>query len=164
MNGKKAFEGSVFTILGIIYVILGGAFVVLGSILYHTVPDEARMTGSIFGGVGFIFLILGVIFLVLETRKKRQIRRLIEAGQYIEGEVTDYTINYRITVNNRNPYIAIVRYVDLYGTTHIFKSRNIYQYPDPSIIGRTVKVYVEDDSYTPYYVDMSEILSQVVEH
>lgn len=164
MNGKVRLGPSVLMILGIIYAVLGAIFLVVGKIVYRAVLEQGRIVGGIFAGIGSIFFILGVIFLILEGRKRRQIYRLLETGQYIEGEITDYKVNFNVTINNRHPYIVIARYLDPYGATHIFKSRNIYQYLEPSIIGRTVKIYVEDDTYSPYYVDMSEILSQYVEH
>lgn len=80
------------------------------------------------------------------------------------GEVVEITPNYNIRVNNHHPYVAKVRYVDAAGVIHIFTSGNLYRYPDFSVMHRQVKVYVEDDRYQAYYVDMDEILPDVQEH
>ncbi|HIV20326.1 MAG TPA: hypothetical protein IAC82_13590 [Candidatus Merdivicinus intestinigallinarum] len=157
-------ETSVFTIIGAIYLILGCIFLVLGGVLSLAVSEDGVMIGTIFGGIGGIFALLGAIFLFVEHRKEKQIQRLLEGGRYIEGEIVDFQTNYNVSLNNRHPIIVIVRYQDLNGVAHIFKSRSLRWYPDPAVIGQTVKVYVEDDSFQKYYVDMSEVLSQTIEH
>ncbi len=164
MENRRKFGKSALAVIGIIYLILGSVFLVLGLSLLLAVPGDGRMIGGIFAGIGGIFALLGIIFLLVERRKNRQALRLLEGGRYIEGEIADFQINYNVSLNNRHPMIAVVRYADINGVVHVFRSRNIYQYLDPSLIGKTVKVYVEDDSFQKYYVDMSEALSQTIEH
>ncbi|HIQ59133.1 MAG TPA: hypothetical protein IAB22_06740 [Candidatus Merdivicinus intestinavium] len=156
-------KGAVW-IIGLIYTLLGGLFLVLGLVLGLAVRENGLMIGGIFAGIGGIFFVLGVIFLLAERRKAVRNRRLVEAGRYIVGEIADLQLNYSVSLNNRHPYIAIVRYTDWNGTAHVFKSGSIYRYPDPSLLGSQVKIYVEDDSFRHYYVDMEEVLSAVVEH
>ena len=152
-------------LIGIIYAGLGGLFVILGLFFAIGLKDtEAWMIGTIFAGIGGIFLVLGVIFLCLEWRKRRRANRLMAGGRYVWGQIVEFVPNYNVTVNGRHPYIAMVRYADGYGVTHIFKSGSLRIYPDPAAVGRQVKVYIENDTYEHYYVDMDGVMPRGVEH
>lgn len=163
---KKARAGiGALRIIGIVYAILGGSFVILGTALAIFLPDwEGGMTGGVFGTIGAIFLILGILFLILELRKKRRADKLLASGRYVWGEVVDCVPNFNVRINGGHPYVVVVRYVDSRGVTHIFKSPGLRIFRDPEMIGRKVKVYIEDDSYRHYYVDVDEILPNVVVH
>lgn len=153
----------VLLIIGAIYALLGGIFVTLGIVFLFSIKGEPMM-GLIFSGIGSIFLILGIIFLYIEHRKKQIANELIARGNYITGVVVDFVRNHQIRVNGRCPFILMVKYIDGNGTSHIFKSRNVFHYPDQSVIGKQVKIYIEDDSYKHYYVDIDEVLTKVIEH
>lgn len=163
---KKAKLGmGVLLLIGIIYTILGGLFVALGvGLLIALNGTDTWLTGAIFAGVGSLFLILGIVFLIVQQRKKRRADRLIAGGRYVWGQIVEFVPNYNVTINGRHPYIAVVRYADGYGVTHIFKSGSLRIYPDPGAVGRQVKVYIGDDTYKHYYVDMDGVLPTVVEH
>lgn len=152
-------------ILGVIYTLLGGFFVIVGAILTVTLyGQEARMVGIIFTAIGSIFFILGIIFLVLQNRKRKTAQRLVDEGQFLWAEIVDLVPNFNVSINNRHPYIARARYVDGNGTVHIFKSRNVYEYLDSSILNRQVKVYTEDNEFKKYYMDIERVLPNVQEH
>lgn len=160
---KRAFEKhDILFWLGLPYAIIGGVFAVIG--LTVAVLAQEWIFGLCFGGIGLIFLILGVIFLRRESRKRQTAKQLFESGRYIWGEVIELIPNYNVRINNRHPYIAKVRYVDAAGMVHIFKSPDIFQYLDQTVLHKQVKIYVEDDRYDRYYVDMDEILFKVQEH
>lgn len=157
-------KGAVF-ILGIVYTLLGGIFVVVGAILTTILYEqETRMVGIIFASIGSIFLILGIVFLVIRNRKKKTAQRLIDGGKYLWAEIVELVPDYNVRINNRYPYIARARYVDGNGTVHIFKSNNLYGYVDDSVLHQQVKVYIEDNSFKKYYMDINEILPKVEEH
>lgn len=163
-KNKRAFEKhSVLFWLGLPYSIMGGLFVVIGIVVGLVILQE-WIFGLCFGGIGLVFLILGIVFLKREHRKRQIARKLFEDGRYIWGEVVEVAPNYNIRVNNRHPYVAKVRYVDTAGMVHIFKSPDIFQYLDETVLHKQVKIYVEDDRYDRYYVDMDEILFKVQEH
>ncbi|MGI5894196.1 MAG: hypothetical protein ACOX6P_06330 [Candidatus Merdivicinus sp.] len=165
MDRKLKIGKSVLFILGLIYTLLGGVFLILGLTLgIALAQSDAWIGGIIFSGIGGIFFVLGIIFLMIEYRKKQRAQRLLDRGQYLTGEVADFQINYNVTYQSRHPYILLARYQDSNGNTHIFRSWNIYQYPDPSIIGKPVKIYVDGDDFQNYYVDIEEILAHVIEH
>ena len=156
---------SALMIIGIVYTVLGAVFVTLGVslaiVLSHT-PNA--FIGLIFLLIGSIFLVLGIVFLVLVIRKRRRSERLVAQGRYVWGMISECVPNYNVRINGRNPYTAIVRYLDPMGTTHIFRSNSINRYLDSSLIGRQVKVYIGDDRFRNYYVDLEPLLPNYIEH
>lgn len=165
MEKKARIGQSALMIIGIIYTALGGTFVILGIALAALLRDsDAFMVGLIFGGIGAIFLILGIIFLIVELCKKKRSDALLASGHYILGEVVDIAANINVNVNGRYPYHIIVQYIDPHGVRHIFRSPGLRIFRDPELLGKKVKVYVENDNFKHYYVDVDEILPKYVEH
>lgn len=157
-------KGAIF-IMGIVYTLLGGIFVIMGAIFAVAFYEQdAQMIGVIFAAIGSPFLILGIVFLVIQNRKKKTAQRLVDGGKYLWAEIVDLVPNFNVRINNRHAYIALARYVDGNGTVHLFKSHNLYRYPDQSFMYQQVKVYIEDNSLKKYYMDIEEILSKVQEH
>lgn len=156
---------SALGIIGAVYSLLGGIFVVLGICLgialRHT---EAMMVGIIFSGIGAVFLILGLVFLGIIAARRANQRRLVEQGRFIWGEVIECSLNYNVRIRRGHPYYLTVRCRDAAGRTHIFHSDSLRLYPDPSLIGKQVKVYISDDSFRHYYVDAAGILPVFIEH
>ena len=151
-------------IIGGVYTLLGAIFAALGLGLFIGLKDEpGRMMGWIFGGIGGIFLILGILFLVITIRKRRVCRRLVESGRFLWAEISDCVPEYNITINGRHPYRIFARYCRG-ETVHLFRSEPVRGYPDASLIGQPVRVYVGDDTFRRYYVDLQGIQSRVVEH
>lgn len=165
MEKKARIGQSALLIIGIIYTALGGTFVILGIALAALLRDsDAFMVGLIFAGIGAIFLILGIIFLIVELCKKKRSDALLASGHYILGEVVDIAANINVNVNGRYPYHIIVQYIDPHGVRHIFRSPGLRIFRDPELLGKKVKVYVENDNFKHYYVDVDEILPKYVEH
>ena len=165
MEKKARIGQSALLIIGIIYTALGGTFVILGIALAALLRDsDAFMVGLIFGGIGAIFLILGIIFLIVELCKKKRSDALLASRHYILGEVVDIAANINVNVNGRYPYHIIVQYIDPHGVRHIFRSPGLRIFRDPELLGKKVKVYVENDNFKHYYVDVDEILPKYVEH
>ena len=151
-------------IIGIVFSSIGALFFAIGLILriYSADPD-ADTVGLIFIPLGASFLCLGLGFLVAMLSRKRQADRLIAAGRYVWGQITEFVPNDSIQVNGRHPYVAIVRYEDASGV-HIFRSRNLYRYPDTSAVGLQVKIYIHGERFKPYYVDIDPVLPHVIEY
>lgn len=153
------------TILGAIYTPLGGFFVGIGIFLAaHFWGTENQMIGNIFILLGSPFLLLGILFLILVFRKKRRNDRLLNQGRFIWGEVINCEPNYNVRINGRCPYIVQVRYRDAAGVNHLFKSDSINLIGGPDLLGMRVKVYIEDDTYKHYYVDIEDGLPSYIEH
>ena len=162
---KKARSGqSALLIIGTVYAALGGTFVILGAALAALLRDDGWAIGLIFGGIGGIFLILGIVFLVVEICKKKRSDALLASGRYIIGEVVDIAADINVKINRRHPYYIIVQYIDPHGVRHIFRSPSLRIFRDPELLGKKVKVYVENDNFRHYYVDVDEILPKYVEH
>lgn len=165
MEKKVRFSWGALMIIGLVYTILGTVFTVLGIVLACILEQsEERMIGLIFGGIGVLFLVLGIVFLILELRKKRRAEKLLEAGRYVWGEVVDCVPNFSVRINGRHPYMVMVQYVDAGGTRHLFRSNSSMKYRNAALCGRKVKVYVEDDSFHHYYIDLEEETSNVIVH
>ena len=165
MDRKARIGQSALLIIGIIYTGLGSLFVILGAALRVLLADDdGAMIGLIFGGIGTIFLILGIVFLVCQFRVKRRADALLASGRYVWGEVVDIAADRNVNVNGRHPYYMIVQYIDPHGVRHIFRSPGLRIFRDPELMGKKVKVYIENESFRHYYVDVDEILPRYVEH
>lgn len=166
MERKSKTGLSALLIVGSIFTILGAVFLATGVIIYYALKEEegAILFLLIFGGIGLLFFVLGVIFLIVELKKKLRNDKLLGAGNYVMAEVLEVTLNYNVAVNRRHPYIVRCRYQDMYGNVHIFKSRDLFFDPTDLLKDRMVKVYVDGENYKHYYVDIDEVLPNVIEH
>ena len=152
-------------LIGLIFSILGGVFTVLGTVFLLSLPETLGLImGAAFGGVGSVFLAVGIIFLIGESRRKRRIKKLLEAGRYVWGEIIELAPNYNIRINGRNPYLAVVRHTDSRGQNHLFRSESLRIYPDPALVGKQVRIYIGDQTFHNYYVDLEAILPKYIEH
>lgn len=163
MEKKAKLGWSALRIIGTIYAGLGGVFLVLGGILSQVLPVADNLVGVIFMIVGTPFFVLGVVFLAIEGRKKRRMDALVAAGHFIWAEVIDCIYNRNVRVGNRSPHQLVARYTDGRGVNHMFRSQNVYSYGAADLVGKTVKVYV-DENYKHYYVDTEPLLGSYIEH
>ena len=164
METKAKWNLSAPLIIGAVFGFIGAVFLIIGLMLHFRGADPDALTvGLIFMPMGAVFLVLGIGFLSSTVSQKRRHDRLVAGGRYIWGEIVEFAPNYSVQVNGRHPRIAIVRYEDASGI-HIFRSRNLYHYPDVSAVGRKVKVYIQNEQYKPYYVDIDSALPRVIEH
>ena len=166
MEKRAKLGWNALRILGIVYVILGGVFLAIGIGMLFLGTDELdlKIVGGVFTLLGGIIGLLGGIFLAVEYGKQKRADRLIASGRYLWGQVVDCQMNYNVRVKGRSPVIFVVKYVDGRGVSHIFRSHGVNTYRDPDYIGKQVKVYVSDDSFRHYYVDVEELLPNMVEH
>jgi len=158
-------------IVAITFIVIGATFLPIGIIAgmgLMQVDGALNVFVLMFSGLGSIFLVLGIIFLILEMRKRNRCNRLLEEGYYIYAEVVDVNQNFNIQYGNHgHPYVVKCGYTDEAGTLHIFKSRNLTKCPGNNLIGQQVRVYLDRNDYNNYknyYMDIDEILPNVVEH
>lgn len=115
-------------------------------------------------GVGAVCLITGAACLFFEFKRRIRTKELFNAGNYIMAEIVDIIINYLIGVPANfplgHPYIVVCRYKDAKTEEHTFYSRNLYFDPKPFLKEKMVKVYIQDEDFKPYYVDIDEILQK----
>lgn len=169
MNDKKAKVGinAVF-IVGLVFTIIGAVFLVLGIILGIGLRSELGSESIVFtftfGGMGLLFFAFGLGFLITLGNQKRTAQRLLENGNYVVAEIFDISQEYNVRVNGRHPFIINCKYEAMDGTVHIFKSRYLYFNPEPLLKNNVVRVYVDNDNFKKYYVDIDEVLPKIINH
>lgn len=171
MERKAKMGLSAMMIVAITFTIIGITFLPIGIIAgmgNMTVDGSLAVFVMVFAGLGALFLGLGIVFLILEIKKYKRNNRLLTEGYYILADVLDVNKNFNVQYGRHgHPYVVRCGYTDEHGTLHIFKSRNITQYPGNDLIGQQVRVYLDRNDYNnfrDYYMDIDEILPRVIEH
>ena len=155
---------SVLQIVALVFSVLGGVYALLGVIFIAAGEPVLRTVGSIFAPVGVVLLTVALLLFWLAYRKKKRAQALLSAGRYVWAEVVDVVPNRGVRVNGRYCCNLVARYVDGSGISHIFKSPNLNRYRDPGFLGKQVKIYYEDPSFSEYYMDVDGILGTSIEH
>lgn len=165
MDHKIKLGLSASQIVAIIFGVMGLIYLPLGvGMLSASIDAEEKSAAICFAILGGGFLTAALFLFVYSIFQKRRIQKMVDAGTYVWGEVTDIVPNYNVRINSRNPFMLLVRYQDRTGNIHIFHSQNLKTYPDRSVIGKQVKVYYENETYKHYYVDAENVLPKVIEH
>jgi len=169
MNEKKVKVGlNAVGIVGIVFTIIGAFFLVLGIVMGIGLRSEMGFESIVFlfsfGGIGLFFFVLGLTFLITLGNQKKTAQRLLENGNYVVAEIFDISQNYNVSVGNKHPFVVSCKYEAVDGTVHIFKSRYLYFNPEPLLKNNVVRVYVDNDNFKKYYVDIDEVLPTIVEH
>lgn len=116
------------------------------------------LMGGIFGGIGGIFVIIGIAFIMSVTKKKALARRLKETDYYIYAHI-DCVDTTSIRINNYPTYVIKCYYDNPYdGKRYRFKSEHIGFDPTMNMQGDTIRVYVDENDYSKYYVDLTGII------
>lgn len=159
MNRKGAF--GVWSFLGILFVMLGVCFLAVDACLWVALKGNSVgwILGLVFAGIGLVFVLLGVAFFIIDYRARRRRQRIREQGRYVMGEITAVRPNYQIELNGRNPFFAVVRCQDAYGKVTMLRSENRRDlWFRDDLVGRQVRVYIEDESMRHYVVDLEPLL------
>lgn len=125
--------------------------------------------GMIFAGgvlifMGVIFFCIGFIPLMVGAKKKSLKKRLMAEGRCIFAKVESVTMNTSLTVNGRHPYVVYCNHKDEYrDVVYRFKSGNIWENPEYCFEpGSDIRVYVNGDDYSKYYVDVESVMENKV--
>ena len=165
MEKQLKFGVTARLLVGIVFGALGVIYLPIGLInLAVSVMEGTQVMGIVFTALGAVFLVAAAVLLVLELGKRKKMRQAVENRRYVWGEIVEIERNPSIRVNGRCPYVVLVRYRGRNGQLHIFRSRNLFHYPDPSIVGSQVRIYYFDETYKIYYVDLDGVLPTVIEH
>lgn len=153
-------------IVSLVFALIGLVYLVIGCSLFLGASDEeARIVASVFIPLGIVFLIAGGCIFLARRAKGRRAAKIVASGRYLWAQIVEFRPNYNVRFNGRSPYMVVVRYTDGQGRHHIFKSESMMKLcPDPSLYGKQVKVYYEDDSFRHYYVDTQGLAGNVIEH
>lgn len=128
-------------------------------------PEHIETAASLvlswaFLGVGGLLFLTGMGLILWEIRKQALRRRLLESGLRLNGEVAEIEINRRISSNRRHPYVVKCRCRMPDGTTQSVHSDSIWHNPQELLPGSFVPVYVDEQNYKRYYVDLSRVLRE----
>lgn len=151
--------GSLFSFIGAVFLILGIIFFFNMDYLLKNGEGNVEILPIIFSGMGFIFFLVGTAILFFKIRKNKLIKKLITDGNYVMAECIGTVFNANIRINGRRPYYVECHYFDSYsGLDYIFRSENIFVNPNiPK--GTMIQVYVQENNFKNYYVDISPFTS-----
>ena len=151
---------SALWIIALIFSLMGILFMISGTATWYFVGEtEAWMVGPIHLLIGCVFLIIGMSFCIAVGIRRRKAKRLVDNGRYIWGEIVGVEPNTMIRINNRYPYYALVRFTNPYGKVITFRSTSSMALRNrDDIAGRHVKVYIADETYKEYHVDIEPLL------
>ena len=166
MKNKKMYSDIItFLIVGFVFTLNGTVFLgVAISTFFWNVGADINLFTCIFGGVGSIFFIIGIICLRLALKKRSRIKRLLSDGKYVMAEIAGVSRSYNVKIWGYHPYVVTCQYQDISGDVHMFKSRYLRFNPEPLLKDQMVRVYVDSEDYNYYYVDIDEVLPNIIEH
>lgn len=120
--------------------------------------------GGVFLLMGVIFTCVGIIPIIVGIKRSSLQKQLIAGGRSIFAKVESITHNTSYRVNGRSPYVVYCTYQDEYkGVVYRFKSDNIWQNPEYFLQpGSDVRVYVNGEDYSKYYVDVESMIENKV--
>ena len=121
----------------------------------------------IFPGIGMIFLVLGGTGLIVRINKSSLEKRLKENGEVVYANYSETILNTMYKVNGKSPYIIICEWVNpVDNKRYIFKSKNIWIYPNNIIEEKNIKqfpVYIDKENKNKYFVDVDFLTEDVVD-
>lgn len=80
---------------------------------------------------------------------------------YVEAQILGVTRNLRVE-GERETYRVVCRYKDMAtGREATFTSRTLPEYPGKEVIGRTVRVYLDEKDPQNYRVDIDSVLDEI---
>lgn len=151
--------GFVFTLVGLSFLLVGGC------LIFVPQDEEARTVALVFIPLGVSFLLGGCCGFIAHRAKGRRAAKMVASGRYLWAQIVEFRPNYNVRFNGRNPYMVVVRYTDGQGRHHIFKSESLMKLcPDPSLYGKQLKVYYEDETFRHYYVETEGLMGNIIEH
>lgn len=125
--------------------------------------DPQTIMGAVVGGIlfaafGAVFGCVGFIPMIFMRKANVKGKRLKEQGHYIPAKIESIEQNRNVSINNRHPYVIYCTHEDVFsGTVYRFKSKRVWYNPEIYFqIGGEIKVYVDGQNYSNYYVDVDE--------
>lgn len=166
MTNKKAKTGTnVYLIIGIVFTLIGMVYTgIFLATFFWNMGNATLLFRCIFGGIGLTFFVVGVICLKYDIKRRKRINAVIASGRYVMAEISDISRCYSVSVNGYHPYVIFCQYQDISMNLHVFKSRYLMYNPEPYLKDNMVRVYVDEEDYKYYYVDIDEILPNVIKH
>ena len=109
----------------------------------------------IFGFMGVIFSAFGFGFLYVFVVRPNQRKKLMNTGMAIHTEFVGVEKNTRLTVNRKNPYQIVSRWMEG-DREYIFRSKNFWRNPSEYVNKeQKITVWVDPNNKKKYYMDVS---------
>lgn len=128
------------------------------------VDKEAAGIMSVFVIPGVVLVFAGAMIILLDIRKKQVAKKVMKDGNYVLAEVIEVMDDYSNRINGRPSFVVKCQYVDSIGTVHIFKSDNLEMNPSVYLNSQLVKVYVNEDNFDNYHVDIEGSMQNIQYH
>lgn len=112
--------------------------------------------GIIFAAFGAIFGSVGFIPMIFMGKISSKAKKLKEQGRYIVAKIERIEMNRKVSINSIHPHVIYCSHEDVFtGMVYQFKSKSIWYNPDIYFrVGMEIKVYVDGQDYSKYYVDI----------
>ncbi len=119
-----------------------------------------KIVTIILGIIGSVFVLASITTLITTVKKEAKKKELRQQGRCIYAIVERVDVNYSYTVNSKHPFVVYCNYQDEYsGVMYKFKSDNLWTNPYPFLQqGSEVRVLVNSQDYSQYYVDVESSL------
>lgn len=119
---------------------------------------------SVFGMIGGGIFLGGIAFAAFSLRRRRIMKQVVDSGCFVTAEVVNIRQNFSTQISGISPYVLECHYQDPpAGILHVFSSRNLFFYP-AELLGSQVRVYIDPDNMSHYYVDVENAASNVQLH
>ena len=113
----------------------------------------------VFGFIGLVFLTIGLAVVFTAKKNREKVNRLVEAGLYVEAEITDMQEDLNTSMNGKHPIIVSCRYESPEGKLYLYHSRSVWVNSYDIDRKKKVRVYVDYRDPSNYYVDVSSTIS-----
>ena len=164
-NKKMNYDIITLLIIGFVFTLNGTVFLgVAISTFFSNLGAEMILFTCIFGGIGLVLFVPGIICLRIGLKKRNRIKRLLSNGKYVMAEIVGADRCYNVKIWGYRPYVVTCQYQDISGDVHIFRSQYLRFNPEPLLKDQMVRVYVNTEDYKYYYVDIDEVLPNIIEH
>lgn len=169
-SGQRVFLmcGGIFLLVGVVFT---GVTVWMFSdleFLYANGTGNVELMPYIFGALGLLMVILGAALLLHAYKVSKAQKALLEKGESITAVISGVSADYQVRINRAPTYKVECDYHDpRTNVLHKFYSKNLRYHPGSAIIGKNVRVYVDNKSdyeYINYYVDIDPLLPEIKIH
>lgn len=145
----RKIAGSIFAGIGLVFTLCA-----VWMNLNVTPDADVRFIKTVFTYLGTFILAAGLFLIWLSAREQAENLRLKKAGNYVYASVNDAYPDTRERVNGKNTWILSAVYIDDTGEEHRFEAAHFIRDPRGSMTSPFVKVYVDPDDFTKYYIDI----------
>jgi len=149
--------GTVFLLVTLILALNRGRMTFSGT-------GDAGTVIRIFGTIGLCIFLGGLAFAAFSLRKRKIIRQVVNQGFFVTAKVVSIRQNFSVQVNGSSSYVLECHYQDpSTGILHVFRSCNLFFYP-AELLGAEIRVYVDPDRMSRYFVDTEDAVPNVQLH